>query len=77
MSVIIEMLVVTMHAEPSPMMTLQAMRNQNDGENGARMQATAMIATPSMNVLFLPWMSPNLAMGTMNTTEDSRNAVLT
>ena len=76
-SVIIEMLVVTMHAEPNPMTTLHAMRNQNEGENTATRHTAAMTATPNVKILFLPNRSPALAIGTMNTTDESRNAVFT
>ena len=72
-----EMLVVTTHADPRPMMALQAIRNQNEGENGATKLATAITMTPTMKMRFFPTMFPTLAMGTMNTTDDSRNAVLT
>lgn len=49
-----ETLVVTMAADPAPITTLHPVRNQNDGENAASRDATAMSATPSRNIFFLP-----------------------
>ena len=76
-SVIIETLVVTTAAAPIPMVPLNRMIIQNSVLNGARMHDTAIVSTPPRNILRFPEISAILDSGTMKTTEDRRNAVLT
>ena len=58
-------------------MTLQATSQRNDGDTDASTQATAIATRPIRYIFFFPTMSPARASGTMKTTEDRRNAVLT
>ena len=53
-SAIIEMLVVDMAAAPAPIITLHAIRNENEGVNTTIMEATAITATPVRNTLLFP-----------------------
>ena len=72
-----DMLIVVMAAVPAAIPTLHAIRNQNVGDTHARMHETHSTASPERNILFLPTISPDLAIGTMKITLARRNAVFT